>query len=388
MDHRPVLITVVIVVALLLGVAGATAQELAPQGQPGSPDDTWHHEVVDPYGSSPWTSIALDAAGLPHVAYKGHDGQYRYSLKYARFDGITWHIESVDDEMATGWYPSLALDSQDEPHVAYHHAHDKLVYAHYYNSTWHIQTVDSGNDVGEHASLAVDSADLPHIAYSDETLHTVKYARRAGVTWQIATIAPMSAATQSISLDLALDSANRPHICYYDDLVDALKHAYYDGTAWHLETVASGLSSYNGQGCSIAIDSQDMPRITYRDLGLFYAFRDDVQWHTTEVDNDFFAGQESCLALTTDNQPRIVYSDWDYPNQDLRYAYFNGFDWEIEKADTSTQPGARAEGVSLALDSGGSPHISYYFDVNGPPLYAWKVFPPTRWLYLPSIRSR
>ena len=147
---------------------------------------------------------------------------------------------------------------QEEPHIAYHHAHDKLVYAHYYNSTWHIQTVDSGNDVGEHASLAVDSADLPHIAYSDETLHAVKYARRIGAYLADGDCSDNARRNPDLSRSTwRLNSTNRPHICYYDDVVDALKHAYYDGTTWRFETVVSGLSSYNGQGCSIAIDSHD-----------------------------------------------------------------------------------------------------------------------------------
>ena len=72
--------------------------------------DTWHRDIIDPYGASPWTTLALDTTGQPHVSYVGHDGQYRYSLKYTFFDGTDWQIQSVDDQMATGWFPSLALE--------------------------------------------------------------------------------------------------------------------------------------------------------------------------------------------------------------------------------------------------------------------------------------
>jgi hypothetical protein len=378
----------ILLLASLLGSAVAAAQDGGlPTPNALIPSvDLWQLQTIDPYGASPYTSLALDAAGRPHVVYKGHDGQYRYSLKYAVYNGSTWQIAVVDDEIATGWYPSLALDSREEPHVAYHHPNGKLMYAHFYNASWHNQTVDSGNDVGEHPALAVDSADRPHIAYTDEASNSIKYAKRTGATWQISTVVAMPAATQSIMLDMALDSANHPHICYYDELADSLKHATYDGSVWRIDTAASGLTSYNGQNCSIAIDGDGHPHISFRNLGLFYARHDGSQWYLTEVDNDFFAGGESSLALDAHGRPRIAYDDWDHPNNDLRYAAFDGIDWQIEIAHTTTQSGARAEGVSLALEANGSPHITYFMDVNGPPLHTWKTIPLERWIFLPTVQ--
>ena len=289
----------------------------------------------------------------------------------------------------TRWLPAGShrwrSNSLDEPQIAYHHAHDKLVYAHFYNGSWHIQTVDSGGDVGEQATLSIDSADRPRIAYTDETANLVKYARRTGATWQISTVAAMPAATQQISLDMVLDRADRPHICYYDKLANALKHAYFNGVSWQFTTVAANLISYNGQSCSIVVDSNNLPRISFRDIGLFYARQDGAQWRISEVDNGFFAGQESALALDAHNRPRIAYGDWDYPNNDLRYAYFDGYDWQIETVHSTTLAGAQAQGISLALDDAGSPHISYYMDPNGPPQHAWKTVLQERWFFLPAV---
>jgi hypothetical protein len=378
-----------LLLASLLGSAVAAAQDGAlPTTNPFNLSaDAWQRQIIDPYGASPDTSLDLDAAGRPHIVYKGHDGQYRFSLKYAVFDGSAWQIAVVDDEIGAGWYPSLALDSREEPHVAYYHPDypdDKLMYAHFYNASWHNQTVDSGADVGEHPALAVDSANRPHIAYVDRSTDSIKYARRSGATWQITAVVTMPGATQTIMLDMALDSVERPRICYYDELADALKHAAYDGAAWHIATVAGGITSYNGQTCSIAIDGDDHSHISYRNRGLFYAHYDGSQWRLMEVDNDFFAGDESSLVLDAHGRPRIAYEDWDHPNNDLRYAAFDGFDWQIEIAHTTTQGGAT--GISLALDGSDSPHISYFMDVNGPPLHTWKAIPLERWVFLPAVQ--
>lgn len=390
MNRSSSLVVIVLLLALASLPAAAADQRVAPASGavPTAPGDAWQRQVIDPYGTSPYTSLALDAAGRPHVVYVGHDGQYRFSLKYAVFDGGAWQITPVDNEMATGWYPSLALDSRGEPHVAYHHAHDRLMYAHYYSGSWHNQTVDSGGDVGEHAALAVDSADRPHIAYADETANSLKYAKRTGATWQIVTVAAMPAMGQSITLDLALDAADRPHICYYDDTVGQVKHARYDGATWRIATVASDLTIYNGQGCSIAVDSDSHPHIVYSVLGLFHARHDGAQWHLTEVDHDMLAGREPSLALDLHNRPRIAYDVLDYPNYELRYAAFDGFDWQIEAAHTTTQGGALPSGISLALADDGSPHISYFMGVNGPPLYTWKTIPLERWTFLPAVQRR
>ena len=97
-------------------------------------------------------------------------------------------------------------------------------------------------------------------------------------------------------------------------------------------------------------------------------------------------GRDNALALDRANGPHIANSDSRHPDVYLRYANFNAFDRQIENADIGISSNARAAGISLALGSTGSPHISYTFDYNGPPQHAWKQFPPTRWVYLPALR--
>ena len=64
-----------------------------------------------------WTSLALDAAGHPHISYwDGTNGD----LKYVHHDGTSWLVEAVDSEGIMGEYASLALDGAGRPHVSYY----------------------------------------------------------------------------------------------------------------------------------------------------------------------------------------------------------------------------------------------------------------------------
>jgi len=71
---------------------------------------------------------------------------------------------------------SLAIDSFNNPHISYLDANYDLKYAKWTGSSWDIQTVDSIGMVGLYTSLALDSLDNPHISYYDFTNGDLKYA--------------------------------------------------------------------------------------------------------------------------------------------------------------------------------------------------------------------
>jgi hypothetical protein len=124
------------------------------------------------------TSIALDSQDSPHISYydlsSGH-------LKYVEKSGSGWSIQTVDSNGKVGAYDSLALDSNDNPHINYCDMTDGLFnyvlkYAQKVGSSWETQTVDAGGDVGKYTSLAIDSQNNPHISYYNETGAYLKYA--------------------------------------------------------------------------------------------------------------------------------------------------------------------------------------------------------------------
>lgn len=107
-----------------------------------------------------WDIQTVDSAGNPHISYC-EDVCGAGNLKYARWIGSEWHIQTVDSVGVVGWSTSLVMDSGGNLHIAYCHTTAGVKYAGWTGSGWNIQTVTSGSQ----PSLKLNSAGNPHISY-------------------------------------------------------------------------------------------------------------------------------------------------------------------------------------------------------------------------------
>jgi hypothetical protein len=189
-------------------------------------DDTptvraWISETVDA-GPDVGQYTAIDIASYPHIVYydAGND-----QLKYVKGTSSGWNFSDgpVNHSGEGGRFTSLALDSNNHPHVSYFSSLDEVVYAyHDGNAWWDTVIATAGSEATMHTSIVVDADDVPHIAYTDNVgSGHLTYAYLDGSTWVTETI---ESANVEGYPSIALDSGGLPHITYSH--ADGLKHAW------------------------------------------------------------------------------------------------------------------------------------------------------------------
>jgi len=232
----------------------------------------WLRQIIDPEHINYYTSIQLDQAGHPRISYylyHAPDGSYLLKLKFASFDGQKWTIETVDKRPETGKFNSLALDAAGRPHIAYSNVSwGDLLYAAWDGSSWNFGDADSRRThhhyVGIGNSVALDAAGNPHIAYLDSTDNVVKYTTFREGKWNTEVVDHLISKGEVDHVSLKLDKQSRPHVAYYDGGAGILKYSSRDEKGWSTEVVDNGGNA--GKYPSLCFDSDDLPYIAYYSL--------------------------------------------------------------------------------------------------------------------------
>jgi hypothetical protein len=192
-------------------------------------DGAWVIRTVDfDMQTGKWNSMFMDSQGTPHISY---DAFVKGLLKYATWDGKNWTVRTVDfrghtdDAYNVGMGSSIVLDAQGQAEISYRDG-ESLKFARQQGETWSITTVDSVNNsvswVGYPTSLALDQQGLPHITY--DVGGTLKHAFNDGKKWHIEVIAPRSFDPVRYA-SLAIDKHNTIFISYRSPEDGSLKVA-------------------------------------------------------------------------------------------------------------------------------------------------------------------
>lgn len=295
-------------------------------------DGLWRIFKIDGAGKK-YPSIDIDSANKVHVSYfDGHE----MAIKYATNKAGLWQISTVADVGTDGpsitGYNSLALDSNDKVHIAYHYcgqngpsgcqANDLKYVTNSSSSksdSWRVFTIDSEGEAGIYPSISVDQNTKVHIAYFCYYCpgNCLKYATNQSGNWQTFEV-ECSPPLRGTGTSIALDSAGKVHISYQSS--DKLKYATNASGTWQIFTVDDGGDNV-GAFNSIAVDSNDKIHISYFKCldasetnvcfddayRLGYATNKTGVWQTFEIDSDGRTGSYTSIAVDSDGYVHISY---------------------------------------------------------------------------------
>jgi hypothetical protein len=196
-----------------------------------------------------YNSITLDAHDNPTISfyeYRGpKDSDLKIRLRTVTWNGQYWGVRTVDPEEGSGKFNSMATGPDGRIHLAYANvgaANAGMRYAYWDGATWHLEVVEGmdqtqGHYVGYSTCLAVDEAGDPHITYMDTSSPHVKYAVRNSGRWRVETVDSLARTGYPDRNSIALDEEGNPYLGYYDAGRGLLKVAHRESGKWLIETV-------------------------------------------------------------------------------------------------------------------------------------------------------
>jgi hypothetical protein len=291
-------------------------------------------------------------------------------------DGMTdeyvgaWTAGFPDGSNSDGAFGRLAADGDGHLHTAYFHTEDgadDLYYGTDASGSWAVESVVAQGKVGDVADLTVDGDGVVTIVYyqsitSPFTVKRLSFARGEAGSWTTADIQG-NMANEITHLSTAVDAAGGVHLAYKEDGdADDLKYTWYD-TSWHgSETIAS--IGDVGDFVSLALGPDGRPHVAYRDAGqnkLMYGSRDGSgAWSTTTAATGTAGttmGQSCSLAVDSTGTAHIsFYYNYSASNRFVRVVSDTG-GWP---ASTISSADVHDQGTALAVDADDHLHLVFY----------------------------
>lgn len=275
----------------------------------------WVTEEIDGRDDSNNISgIAIDDNDFIHVSYRWSEDLTGRAMYASKQVGVgNWGRSEMDTGgPSMGAYSHIAVDTQNEPHMVYHHLlndRTELWYLEYESAQWHdpvlIDTLDPYG-IGRYPTIAVTSDSTVYVAYYDEPNGDLKVATRDG-TWSTEIVdGEMDDAGEYSRV--VLDSGDVPHVLYWAGSGRGLAIATLQGTTWDIDDVGV---SYPWN-VTATFDADDNLHVTYLSSELVYRRRVGGVWDVEVLLSglDIVGGRRTGIALAPNGrQIHIIYRD-------------------------------------------------------------------------------
>jgi hypothetical protein len=376
---------------LFLGVVGAFALASCG-GRGGVPGGgglgklslEWQIEAI---GEGIKPALALDDEGAVHIAFLTEDEHGR--VLYAQNGSGSFETTVV----AEGYFygpVDIAVDAGGVPYIAYHD-HQALqfeqdlgdeVVAILRDGGWQLETVgDEGHD-GWDNSIVTGPEGVWHTAAVDPqqfgSQSGVEYATNAKGSMAVTPVGS-GAVKYEFGTSIQLGPEGSPGITYYNDRDGRLEYAHLADDGWVIEVVDDDGDA--GRYSSLSYDAEGNPHISYfaalsgRSGWVRHAWREGEEWKTENVDalDDVRTGRVGARKITAleigeDGVVYLAYSD----RSRLVYAERGEEGWAAQEVVSA---GQRPLGqlVELALDSRGDPHLIWFQPTSFSPVLSGRV---------------
>ena len=169
----------------------------------------WEPQVVEQARAAGYCpALALDAGGLPHVAYIAAEGG---ALRYSRFNGTDWFAVAVPYERRAGCDVALSLGAGEERHLLFYDPDaERVVEGSFDGQSWHYTRVGAARalpDGRAPLSLALGADGRAQLTYNAP--NSLRFVRDDGQQWQNAVVDGPSTASQVV-----VDAEGSTHIAY------------------------------------------------------------------------------------------------------------------------------------------------------------------------------
>jgi hypothetical protein len=253
-----------------------------------------------------YPDIALDSNGYPVIVYFDNTNAdlVLVHCNDKECKGGDESVSTVDSSGSTGYDPSIQLDNNGYPMIAYYYSSGadlKYVHCNDVNCTGGDETfttIDSSGTVGRYPRMVLDGSFLPVIAYYYGTGADLKIVHCGNANCSSGNVINTVDSGGTVGngfhgTDLILDGSGFPVMSYYDTTNTELKVAHCNdvncsGNDEAINSPLSSLSKSLGSQTAIELDGTGLPMIAYyntTDTQLEFIHCDDVNCAGDETVN-------------------------------------------------------------------------------------------------------